>query len=99
MAHDSKPLYMKNYCGELIDASSPVYAPDGVISASWRKVRKGGKVKFGGSWWQHEKLNSLVDKWVWCEVTEYWHVATDIYHDRPGMGSDDYMKNFICRAE
>lgn len=99
MAHDTKPMYMRNYKGELIDADKPTYAPDGVICGAWRKVRKDGKVKFGGTWWQNEKLLPYIDKWVWCEVTEYWHVATSIYHNRPGMRKKDHFEEYICTAK
>ena len=99
MAHDKKPLYMRNHRGELIDAEKATYAPDGMVSGDWRKVRPGGRVKFLG-WWQSDKLKEYVGKWVWCEVNEYWHTATEVYHDRPGMrGSSDYFKNLICTAE
>ena len=99
MAHDKKPLYMRNFQGDLIDAAKPTYAPDGMLAGCWRKIRKDGKVKMGGSWWQHEKLLPFVDKWVWCEPTEYWHVATNVFHNRPGMRDDNYFHEFICKAK
>ena len=89
---------MLNYNGALIDAAKPTYASDGGICGDWRKVKTGGRIKFGGSWWQHEKLLDHVGRWVWCEVTEYWHVATRVMHSRPGMPPKDYFDNFICEC-
>lgn len=99
MVHAHKPEYMRNYRGELIDAAKPTYAPDGVVAGCWRKVREGGRVKMGGTWWQHGHLKEYAGYWIWCEVTEYWHVATNCWHNRPGMRDGDYFDEFICKAE
>lgn len=99
MSHAEKPLYMRNSRGDLIDAEKPTYAPDGVLAGCWRKVRKDGKVKMCGSWWTHEKLKEHVGKWVWCEVDEYWHVATNVFHNRPGMRHGTHFEEFICKAK
>jgi len=98
MSHEKKPMYMENYVGDKIDAAKPTYAPDGILAGCWRKVRPGGRVKMGGTWWNHEALLDHAGRWVWCEPTEYWHVATNVFHNRPGMRSGRFVDEFICKC-
>lgn len=67
------------------------YCPDRVICSGWRKVRKGGRVKFAASWWKHDKLKDYEGKYVYITPNEYWITAVDIHY--PGM------MDFVVRAK
>lgn len=61
------------------------YAPDGVISADWRLVRKtenGGRVKIYGAWWEHPKLAQFVGRRVWVSVGDYWGTEVHVFSHR-----------------
>lgn len=47
-------------------------APDGLVYRGERWVRVGGRVKFAGTWWTHERLKELVGQIVECRVEDYW---------------------------
>lgn len=55
------------------------FASDGVISTGWRYVRKGGKVKIAGMWWQDPKLADMVGHYVQVVVGDYWMSHVDIF--------------------
>lgn len=69
-----------------------VMAPDGVPEYGWRKVRKGGVVKFAGDDWQHDALLPYVGKFVCVRATCYWLTDTEAWIDYPNMS----IKNPIC---
>ena len=47
-------------------------APDGGIADGERYVRRGGRVKFAGFWWQSDKLIPFVGTPVDCGGMDYW---------------------------
>ena len=65
-------------------------APDGIISEGWRAVRKGGRVKFAGLWWQSDKLIPYVGQDIWCHGQDYWQTMCDFnpaeFQDRSEYG-------------
>ena len=58
-------------------------APDGVPEYGFRLVRKGGRVKFAGEWWQHEDLRIFVGEFVVVRATEYWLQNTEVWTRYP----------------
>jgi hypothetical protein len=48
------------------------FCADGVISSGWRKVKKGGRIKFGGAWYANEKLRDIEGELVHIQMGEYW---------------------------
>jgi len=52
---------------------------DGVLVSGWRKVRKGGRVKFDKEYWTHDDLKPFVDKNVWVCFCDYWGTFVRVY--------------------
>ena len=55
-----------------IDTPKDIRAPDGKLADGERVVRKGGRVKFAGRWWQSDKLVPFVGTPVQCGGMDYW---------------------------
>lgn len=51
-------------------------ALDGLVSDGERLVRKGGRVKFAGAWWQHDLLVPYVGRYVYLDNIDYWRVES-----------------------
>lgn len=52
-------------------------AAGGCLASGTRTVRAGGRVRFDGWWYQHDKLKEYVGQRVWCsEVEDIWYSAT-----------------------
>lgn len=47
-------------------------APDGIVAGGFRRIRKGGRVKFGGDWWTATELEPFVGMWVELGGGDYW---------------------------
>ena len=54
-------------------------APDGVFSRGLRLVRKGGRVKAGGVWFQGDCLLPLVGQFVILDNFDYWQTECQAY--------------------
>ncbi len=66
-----------------------VKAPDGVIYYGDRLVRKGGKVKFGGGWYQHPRLEKYVGQTIGVRKQDYWFTAIELYF--PSYPGGEYL--------
>lgn len=67
-------------------------APDGGIASGWRFIKKGGRIKFGGSYFEHPTLIPLVGEYVYVHMGEYWASYVDVY--RGAFGAT----GFFCKA-
>lgn len=70
-----------------------VMCPDGVMDYGWRLVRKGGRVKAYGDYWQDDKLIPFVGQHVVVDSTHYWCTAIRVYRNYPSNLNSD----FICK--
>lgn len=63
-------------------------AQDGIVADGWRKVRKGGVVKFASAWWTHPELKNHVDQFVYLSNPDYWMTELSWFHaiDPSGNG-------------
>lgn len=68
-------------------------APDGIIAGGWRIVKKGGRIKFGGSWYEHESLKAIKGELVYVHMGEYWGTYIQVYR---GVFS---CTKWFCNAE
>jgi len=76
-------------------------APDGLIADGERYVRKGGRVKFAGFWWQSDALIPFVGKPVECGGMDYWQTECTfrwiIWRDDMPLPRDrGYSSRIIC---
>lgn len=69
-----------------------VMAPDGVPEYGWRKVRKGGLVKFAGCDFQDNALIPFIGDYVCIVATCYWLTDTQAWIDYPV----NHIRNPIC---
>jgi hypothetical protein len=60
-----------------VKAPRDIRAPDGIIANGERYVRKGGRVKFAGLWWQSDLLLPFVGLPVDCGGMDYWQTQCD----------------------
>jgi hypothetical protein len=74
------------------NAYSDRRAPDGIIATGWRKVKKDGKVKFGGSYYSSPELSDIAGELVQVVMGEYWQSYVQIYRGRIGC------LQFFCNA-
>ena len=68
-------------------------APDGVFASGWRRVRKGGRVKAAGYWYQSDALKEIVGELIHVQIGDYW--MGDILVSRGVVGCQDWF----CNAE
>jgi hypothetical protein len=61
-------------------------AADGFLIEGWRRVRKGGIVKFAGQKFQHESLAAWAGFWVFVTLRDYAAERAIIYGSRPYAG-------------
>jgi hypothetical protein len=54
-------------------------APDGLIYYGDRKVRSGGRIKFGGCWWQHPRLIPFANSVLGVRGEDYWMTKITIW--------------------
>lgn len=47
-------------------------APDGVVATGWRYVKKGGVVKFGGTYYSDKRLLEIIGEYVHVAMNDYW---------------------------
>lgn len=62
-----------------------------MICSGWRRVKKGGKVKFGGSYYKASQLESIVGQLVWVHMGDYWMSHVEIHRGVIGC-SEWYCK-------
>lgn len=67
-------------------------APDGLLAVGWRRVKKGGRVKFAGAYYAHPKLADIVGELVNVQMADYW--CQDVYIFRGAIG----CTGFFCEA-
>lgn len=70
-----------------------VLAPDGVAEYGWRKVRKGGVVKFVHRDWQHDALLPFIGEYVTVKVGDVHCCDVDVFKEYP---TGDWYDTFIC---
>ncbi len=58
-------------------------APDGFTVNGWRRVCKGGYVRFCGGNHYHEQLNAWAGLWVFVEAVDCWCVHVRIWPEEP----------------
>lgn len=83
-------------------APKDIRAPDGVIANGERYVRKGGRVKFAGLWWQHDALIPFVGLPVDCGGMDYWQTECTfrwIIWRRDGAPVPREINGIICTAK
>lgn len=64
---------------------------DGMLASGWRKVKKGGRVKFAGSWYSDPKLAEIVGELVNVAMGEYW--CSFVYVSRGAIGCVGWFCN------
>jgi hypothetical protein len=73
------------------------FCADGVISSGWRYVRKGGRVKIAGQWWQDHMLEEIVGEYVKVCIQDYWMSAVTV--ERGVMGCTGYYCTIRSKDE
>ncbi len=68
-------------------------APDGGLSDGWRRVKKGGWVKFAGTRFYASELEEIPGELVRVSMGEYWESYVSIHMGRIGC-----MGGFLCHA-
>lgn len=59
-------------------------APDGALATCYRLIRKGGRIKFSGSWWADERLAKFEGDtvMVW---PDYYFTELTVFADPDGV--------------
>lgn len=73
-----------------------VCAPDGIAEYGWRKVRKGGVVKFVQTNWQHDALLPYIGQYVVVKVGDVFCCDVDVFTEYP---SGSFRNTFICNIK
>jgi hypothetical protein len=60
-------------------------ALDGQIAQCERIIRKGGRIKYAGIWWQHERLKDFEGHTV-IVCSDFWRSELDIFN-LPTLGN------------
>jgi hypothetical protein len=60
--------------------------PDGVTCYGWRRVNKGGYVRFANRKHYHGDLATCVGTWVYVTLADMWGNIVDVYTDAPWHG-------------
>lgn len=76
-----------------MDAYADRKAPDGVFSDGWRKVRRGGRIKCAGQWFESRALIPFVGDLVHVQVDDYWMQSVVVSVGRIGCAK------YLCHAE
>lgn len=63
--------------GYRIDAK----APDGFLLGGWRRVTKGGYVRFGGTRWSHPDMAGRAGEYAWVHVDCPWATEASFTFD------------------
>lgn len=69
-------------------------APDGFVVNGWRKICKGGYVRFNLDKHYHEDFANWVGEWVFLEISDPWAVHVDCWPDRPWGDSKNRIRCF-----
>lgn len=77
MAHDSRPREYDTKC------------PDGFTCYGWRRVNKGGYVRFSHGQHFHDDLLPLVGKYVYVTLADMWGSEVDIWPEKPWQKGTD----------
>jgi len=67
-------------------------AADGGVEFGYRLVRKDGRVKFAGAWYQSDSLEYYVGTYIVMRTLDYWYTEVQAWKDYP-TGRKDYL---IC---
>jgi hypothetical protein len=54
-------------------------AADGELAEAERIIRKGGRIKYAGIWWQHDRLKEFVGETVMV-CSDYWRTELDVFN-------------------
>lgn len=77
------------------------FAGDGVIASGWRYVKKGvkkgGRIKFGGAYYEHESLKPLAKEYVYVHMGDYWQGHVQVF--RGAFGATGFFCNALSVAE
>jgi hypothetical protein len=57
--------------------------PDGFVCYGWRRVNKGGYVRFSGGRHYHENLTEYVGKFVYVTLRDMWGINVDVWINGP----------------
>ena len=79
-------------CARFSDPYCDRRAPDGGLSSGWRRVRRGGSVKFAGAYYSAPELARIVGELVSVNMGEYW--GSYVIVSRGAVGCNGYF----CRA-
>ena len=58
-------------------------APDGFTVNGWRRINKGGYIRFCGGKHYHEKFPDWVGMWVFVELADCWGCNVDVFPETP----------------
>lgn len=67
-------------------------APDGFTVNGWRRIAKGGYVRFLGTRHYHEKFTDWAGLWVFAEVADGWAVNLNVWPDQPWKDSRTMLR-------
>lgn len=62
-------------------------APDGFLINGWRRITKGGYVRFGRCNHYHPRFRDWVGLWVFVELDDCWGVNVNVWPDEPWKDS------------
>lgn len=58
-----------------------VKCPDGFTCYGWRRVNKGGYVRFAHGRHYHEELSGMVGQYVWVTLDDPWALHVNVHPD------------------
>lgn len=64
---------------------------DGLFSSGWRKVKKGGRIKAAGNWYQNDRLKEIEGELVHVMMNCYW--LSEIIVSRGVIGCSEWYCN------
>lgn len=71
-------------------------APDGFTVNGWRRVNKGGYVRFSGVRHYHESFVEFVGMWIFIELADPWGIDVIAWIEKPW---EDSGKRLYCMNE
>lgn len=57
--------------------------PDGFTCEGWRKIHKGGYVRFCGDKHYHKLFQNWIGMWVYVQLEDCWGINVGVYPDNP----------------
>jgi hypothetical protein len=58
-------------------------ARDGGVANGWRRIRKGGYIRFNRVKYAHESFTNWIGLWVFVVAADYWGFDVHVYPDTP----------------